>query len=112
MFRRELPVKFPPNDDLAGDGFGVENVTFWLNYEPALGFEIFGGGVVDVVIVQIQITAALLAHGGLGAGGNIQFRAALEANDPPQIQRARDFFLRRVESFLNVEMPATLFAIG
>ena len=31
------------------------------------------------------MAAAALAHGGLGGGGNLEFGAALEANDVPDV---------------------------
>ncbi len=87
----------PPFDDGVGrNDFGVENVAVRFEGEGALGFENFWKTApADGVILQVNVTTAALAHGGLRAEGNFQFRAAFEAGDALFFRRVRPrFFLR------------------
>jgi len=111
-FGHQFAVEFSPNDGLTRNGLGVEHIAFFFDLEPALGLEIFGDGVGNLIVVQVHVTAAPFAHGGTGVGGDVQFGAAFEAGDTPEIQRAFGDFSRRLERLLNMEMPAALFAVG
>src|ERR1700690_4261156 len=80
-FGNQFAMEFSPDDRVTDDALGVENVAFELNDERALGFEVFGEGAGDAVIVQVHVLAAPLAHRGFGGGWYDQFGAAFEAGD-------------------------------
>src|SRR5690606_8065239 len=108
----ELAEKAAFQHGFADDGFGVEDVTFGFNYKRALGFEIFGYGVGDAVILQIHVTAAPFAHGGFGADGHFEFSAAIEAGNFFVRDRALDRFATGLEDFLDAKMLSALFTDG
>ena len=87
----ELAEELALEDGFTRDGVGVEQAACLLQDDPALGAEVFRERVGDVVILQIHMSAATLAHGGLRRGRNLQFHTALEADDSlhaaPQFRR-------------------------
>jgi hypothetical protein len=60
--------------------------------------------------VQVHVTAAPFAHGGFGAGGNLQFGAALKTGDEFLFRRRGGSFRGRIEKVLNAEVLPALFA--
>jgi len=112
FFRGDLAKQAALEGDIAGDDLGVEDVDGGFDDEAALGLEVFGGGLVEGVILQIHVAAAALAHGGLGAGGDIEFRTALEAGDVLEVGGDLLAFGRRAEQLLQSEMPVAFLADG
>src|SRR5438094_986743 len=110
MFRHQLAQKFPPDDGVAHDCFGVENVALGFDHKPAFGLEVAGDGVGDVVIAQVNVAAAALAHGGLGADGHLKCRAALETNQLAEFFRPLGRPGGGLGDFLNANVLAALFA--
>src|SRR5881409_2372797 len=106
QFAQELPF----DDGVAHDDLGVEDVTFRFDDELAFGFEISGNGVGDVIVAQVDMAAAPLAHGGLRADRHLQVGAALEAGDFPDLPRTLWRAGGRFEEFLNADVLAALFA--
>src|SRR5258708_15372329 len=78
-----LPNKPPFDDRLADPRVRVEHISLFFDHQPAISAEVFGSSLVDVIIAQIHVAAAALAHGGFSRRGHFQRGPALEADDPP-----------------------------
>ena len=109
-FHRQLAQDLPFDDGIAGDGLRVEDVAFRFDDELSFSFEIFGDGVGNMVVAQVDVGAATLAHRGLRAHRHLQFGAAVEAGDFPQLLRPLRRPGRGLEHILDADVLAALFA--
>src|SRR5436190_1806581 len=109
--RRDAANQPPLHDDIVRDDVRVENVALALDDKSSLGAEVFRDGIVDRVILQIDVTAAPLAHGGLRGDRRVLFRAAIETRHPPLLRRFDRRLARRLEQFLYAQILSALPAI-
>jgi len=113
-FKRALGGKLPQQsaleNDFSADGIGVEKKTALFDDKSALGLEILGDGIGDLVIAQVHVAAAPLAHGGLCGERHIQFGATVETRDPPLtsiwLQRPGHRLLEVLKPEVLVTLPA------
>jgi len=66
----------------------------------------------DLIVAEVHMTAAALAHGGAGRDGHFQFRAALEAVKVLLLDRRFLGFGGGALDFSEPEVGATFFADG
>ena len=104
-FGIELAEESAAKDCFADEGFGVEDVAFGVNDEVALGAEVARDGASDVIIAQIDMRTAALAHGGLGGGRGDEFGAAIRTSEGPALDFLDGFRRFRIEDILDLEMP-------
>src|ERR1044071_505395 len=81
MFGHQFAQELATDDGVADDRLGVEDITFEFDDKFALGFEVAGDGIGDVVAAQVDVAAAAFAHGGLGIERHLQFGAAFETGE-------------------------------
>jgi hypothetical protein len=66
---------------LGDERIGIHEVTFLFNDQPAVGAEIFDDSLSDLIIAQINVAAAALAHRRFGGDRHVQFRVALKTTN-------------------------------
>src|SRR5581483_1293054 len=79
----QLAEKTSLDHCLGHESFRIEHVAGRFDDERSLGFEVFRDCAGDVIVVEVHVAAAALAHRGLGADGNLEFSAAFETGDAP-----------------------------
>src|SRR5713101_5500699 len=109
---RPLPQQPPLEDAFAGDRVRVEEKASGFDQEAAFGPEVFGNGVGNLVVPQIHVAAAPLAHGGLRRERHFQFRRAFETGDASGLTRRRLRPRGRTEDLLHAKVLVALLANG
>ncbi len=105
---------FPAKDELTSNRVRIEKAAAFLERKAAFGFEVFGDGIADFVVLKIHMAAAAFAHGGLRADRDVQIGAALKTADASGFLgsgRARLWDLGRGrQSLLDAKVLPALFA--
>src|SRR6185369_9422376 len=82
----------------------VQYVTLFFDYQSSMGSEVLGNRLIDLVIAQVHVAAAFLAHGGFCSGGYQKVRPTLKTFDRLLLDDGLFAFDLRVQHFLNAEM--------
>src|SRR5262249_46257532 len=108
--RHQLADEAPFDDRLPDVRVGVQQVALFLDDQPAVGPVILGEGLGDLIIPQVDMAAAALAHGRFGSLGHVQIRAALKTANAPQLNDGLWRFRDRFNDFPDSEMVAATLA--
>lgn len=107
-FADEPPFK----DGLADESIRIEHIPLFFNHKPAVRAKVFGNGLRDSVVAQVQVAAAPFAHRRSRRERDFEHCPALETANLLTFDNGLEWLGDGMQHFLQPKMSMALLAQG